>query len=148
TEADMVELNDGTLLLSARNDGGAAGTRYHFLSHDGGITWTQTSHDLAVSKVDIGLTRFSAIRAGNAEDLIIATAPIGTTSGPNRNNLGIWVSTDEGTNFGTPYQLVYGMSAYSDVVRLNDGSIGVIYEATGSTLLKFLNFELSSLERQ
>ncbi|MEZ9594126.1 exo-alpha-sialidase [Shewanella sp. 10N.261.52.F9] len=148
TEADMVELNDGSLLMSARNDGGAAGTRYHFLSHDGGITWTQTSHDLVVSKVDIGLTRYSATRTGAPEDIIIATAPIGTASGPNRNNLGIWLSTDEGANFGTPHQLVYGMSAYSDVVTLNDGSIGVIYEATGSTLLKFLNFELTSLEQQ
>ena len=146
TEADMVELNDGSLLLSARNDGGAAGTRYHFLSVDGGVTWTQTSHDLAVSKVDIGMTRYSAIRSGDVEDRILVSAPMGTSSGPNRNNLAIWSSLDEGVTFGTPHQLVYGMSAYSDIVTLNDGSIGIIYEATGSTLLKFINLELEQIQ--
>jgi Neuraminidase (sialidase) len=145
TEADMVELSDGRLLLSARNDGGAAGTRYHFLSSDGGETWVQTAHNLAVSKVDIGMTRYSAVRSGDSEDRILVTAPIGTSAGPNRNNLGIWSSLDEGATFGTPHQLVYGVSAYSDVIKMNDGSIGIIYEATGSTLLKFINIELSTI---
>ncbi len=146
TEADMVELTDGSLLLSARNDGGAAGTRYHFLSTDGGVNWVQTSHDLVVSKVDIGLTRYSAVRAGDTEDRILVSAPMGTSSGPNRNNLAIWSSLDEGVSFGSPHQLVYGMSAYSDIVTLHDGSIGIIYEATGSTLLKFLNVELEQVQ--
>jgi len=135
------------LLLSARNDGGAADTRYHFLSSDGGVNWTQTSHDLAVSKVDIGLTRYSAVRSGDVEDRILVSAPMGTSSGPNRNNLAIWSSLDEGVSFGAPHQLVYGTSAYSDIVTLNDGSIGIIYEATGSTLLKFLNFELEQIQQ-
>jgi len=147
TEADMVELADGSLLLSARNDGGAAGTRYHFLSEDGGVTWTQTIHDLAVSKVDIGLTRYSAVRSGDVENRILVSAPMGTSSGPNRNNLAIWSSLDEGVTFGSPHQLVYGMSAYSDIVTLNDGSIGIIYEATGSTLLKFINVELEQIQQ-
>ncbi|UCX05734.1 exo-alpha-sialidase [Shewanella glacialimarina] len=146
TEADMVELSDGTLLLSARNDGGAAGTRYHFLSHDAGVTWVQTSHDLVVSKVDIGLTRYSAVRSGDIEDRILVSAPMGISSGPNRNNLAIWSSLDEGVTFGTPHQLVYGVSAYSDIVSLHDGSIGIIYEATGSTLLKFINVELEQIK--
>lgn len=144
TEADMVELVDGRLLLTARNDGGAAGTRYHFLSSDGGETWVQTSHDIAVSKVDIGMTRYSAIRSGDSENRIIVTAPIGQPAGTNRNHLGIWSSFDEGVSFGTPHQLVYGFSAYSDVITLSDGSVGIIYEATGSTLVKFIR--LTSLD--
>ena len=146
TEDDMVELADGSLLLSARNDGGAAGTRYHFLSEDGGVSWVQTTHDLAVSKVDIGLTRYSAVRSGDVENRILVSAPMGTSSGPNRNNLAIWSSVDEGITFGSPHQLVYGTSAYSDIVTLNDGSIAIIYEATGSTLLKFINFELEQIQ--
>jgi len=146
TEADMVELNNGTLLLSARNDGGSAGTRYHFLSDDGGNTWIQTTHDLAVSKVDIGLTRYSAVRSGDVEDRIVVSAPMGTSAGPNRNNLAIWSSFDEGATFGAPHQLVYGKSAYSDIVTLNDGSIGIIYEATDNTLIKFINVELDEIK--
>jgi sialidase-1 len=146
TEADMVELIDGKLLLTSRNDGSAPGTRYNFLSEDGGVTWMQTTHDLNLSKVDIGITRHTAVRSGDSENRILVSAPIGTSSGPDRNNLGIWSSTDEGVSFGTPHQIVYGFSAYSDIITLSNGSIGVIYEATGSTLLKFMNFELSAIE--
>ncbi|WP_286263184.1 exo-alpha-sialidase [Thalassotalea atypica] len=146
TEADMVELTDGSLLLSARNDGGASGTRYHFLSTDGGETWVQTTHDLAVSKVDLGMTRYSAVRSGDSENRILVSGPMGTSSGPNRSNLAIWSSFDEGVSFGTPHQLVYGFTAYSDIIKLDDGSIGIIYEATGNTLLKFMNFELSEIQ--
>lgn len=147
TEADIVELVDGKILLSARNDGGTSGTRYHFLSTDGGISWQQTSHDLNVSRVDIGITRFSAQADGDDKNQILVSGPIGDPVGSNRQNLGIWISEDEGLNFNTPYQLVYGHSAYSDIITLEDGSIAVIYEATGNTLIKYINLEVTQLQQ-
>ena len=147
TEADMVELIDGKVLLSARNDGGAAGTRYHFLSSDGGITWQQTAHDLNVSKVDIGITRFAAQLNGDDKNQILVSGPIGDPVGSNRQNLGIWISESEGASFSTPHQLVYGYSAYSDIVTLEDGTIAVIYEATGNTLIKYINISITQLQQ-
>jgi sialidase-1 len=91
-------------------------------------------------------TQHTTIKTLSLPTMEITTYNIGTSSGPNRNNLAIWSSLDEGVTFGTPHQLVYGMSAYSDIVTLNDGSIGIIYEATGSTLLKFINFELEQIQ--
>tara|TARA_R110002167_G_scaffold91458_1_gene245980 strand:- start:15186 stop:18110 length:2925 start_codon:yes stop_codon:yes gene_type:complete len=146
TEADVVELTDGKLLLSARNDGGAAGSRYHFLSSDGGESWVQTTHDIAVSRVDTGLSRFSAVRSGDDLDRIVFSGPIGSPLGANRNNLGVWLSTDEGQTFGTPYQLLSGYTAYSDILTLQDGTIGIVYEATGNTNIRFINIDLTTLE--
>lgn len=145
TEADFVELNDGRILMTARNDGSAAGTRYHFLSNDGGITWQQTTHDLVVSKVDIGITRFSSTVQGDAENKILVSAPIGNPAGANRYDLGIWVSEDEGVSFNSPTQIVYGFSAYSDIITLSDGTIAVLYEATGSTHIKFINLNINAV---
>ncbi|WP_258867505.1 exo-alpha-sialidase [Grimontia hollisae] len=48
SEADMVELNDGRILLSARNDGvtGIGNfNRYHFISSDQGQTWSKIEED-------------------------------------------------------------------------------------------------------
>ena len=146
TEADVVELTDGKLLLSARNDGGSPGTRYHFLSSDAGETWVQTTHDIAVSKVDIGITRFSAVRSGDDLDRILFSGPIGNPVGSNRNNLGVWMSTDEGQTFGSPYKLLSGYTAYSDILTLQDGTIGIVYEATGNTNIRFINIDLTTLE--
>ncbi|MCG7637757.1 exo-alpha-sialidase [Alteromonas sp. CNT1-28] len=146
TEADIVELTNGELLLSARNDGGAPESRYHFVSSDGGETWVQTSHNIQVSRVDTGITRYKAQRSGDNENRIIVSAPIGNPPGANRNDLGIWSSFDEGATFQPPLQVVYGYSAYSDIITMNDGSVGIIYEATGNTLVKFINLDLEEIE--
>ncbi len=104
----------------------ALGNRIHFLSADGGATWVHTSNDIVISKVDTGITRFSAIRSGDDENRIILSGPIGDPVGTNRRNLGLWSSTDEGVTFETPFQLVEGVSAYSDIITLSD-SINDIY---------------------
>ena len=144
TEADIVELTDGRLLMTARNDGAASVSRFHFLSNDGGQSWQQTSHNLQVSRVDSGITRFSAVRSGDSEDRIIVSGPIGSPAGSNRYNLGLWSSNNEGASFDAPLQLVSGYSAYSDVITLSDGTVGIIYEATGSTLVKFIHVDLNA----
>ncbi len=146
TEADLVELSDGKLLLSARNDSWSPGSRYHFVSDDGGVTWTATTHDIAISKVDIGMTRFSAVRRGDRADRILLSGPIGNPVGSNRNDLGVWISNDEGQTFGTPHQLTYGFAAYSDILKLHDGTIGIVYEASPSKQIRFVNIDIATLE--
>jgi len=79
------------------------------------------------------------VRSGDGENRILVSAPMETLSGPNRNNLAIWSSLDEGVTFSSPHQLDYGTSIYLVIVTLNAGSIVVIYKEIGNTLLKFLN---------
>lgn len=160
SEADMVQLNDGRILLSARNDG-VTGTgnfnRYHYISEDNGISWkvieeTRNSVNGALffklDQVDIGLVRY-----GN--DRILMSGPQGTGAvSSDRNDLAIWSATDNGSgvyNFTHRTQFRDGYSAYSDIVILpNKGAagnedLGVIYEAKSSTEIRVMVMDINSV---
>ena len=146
-ETEIVELTNGDLLLDARPNGGSRRDRY--ISTDGGANWTFTgTGDFDITTVDTGMVRLSARRNGDDRDRVLYSGPAGSPvgSGSGRSNLALWTSYDEGQTFINPIQVVEGFSAYSSVEVLNDGTIGVIYEATGSTLVKYLNYSTSQLE--
>lgn len=137
TESDLVELNDGRLLLSARNDGGASVSRYHFISNDGGQTWATLANigGIRVSRVDTALLSVSS----GGTSTVVLSAPLGDLtssgfSGTSRNNIGLWLSGDQGQTFPRFKHLAYGPGAYSALVTLGNGDLGLLYEATGSTL--------------
>ena len=147
TESDIAELGDGRLLLSARNDGPAKVTRYHFFSDDGGLTWKDGAPvRLAVTRVDCGLL-YVPRRSGAQPPLVLISGPLGDPVGfgQSRYNLGVWKSTDEGASFPTSKELVHGHCAYSQIIRLNDSSFGLIYEATPASRIVFLSGALDDL---
>ncbi|MDE1221537.1 exo-alpha-sialidase [Vibrio aestuarianus] len=160
SEADMVQLNDGRILLSARNDG-VTGTgnfnRYHYISEDNGISWTvidETRNSVngalffKLDQVDIGLVRY-----GN--DRVLMSGPQGDGAvSSDRNDLAIWSATDNGSgvyNFTQRTQFRDGYSAYSDIVILpNKGAagnedLGVIYEAKSSTEIRVMVMDINSV---
>ena len=96
------------------------------------------------------LERYSARRDGQDRDRLLFAAPLGDPvgSGNGRFNIGVWTSYDEGRTFINPVQFVDGFSAYSSIKRLHDGRIGLIFEATSSTRIRFLNFDIRHLENQ
>jgi len=146
-ESEVVELINGDLLLDVRPDSGSQRDRY--LSTDGGANWVFTGlGDFTITTVDTGIVRFSARRDGNDRDRILYSGPAGSPvgAGNNRSNLVIWTSYDEGQSFINPIQAANGFSAYSVINILNDKSIGVIYEATNSTLVRYLNYSISQIE--
>lgn len=146
-ETEIVELTNGDLLLDARPNGGSRRDRY--LSTDGGENWTFLGlGDFTITTVDTGIVRHSARRDGDDRDRILYSGPAGSPpgSGSGRSNLAVWTSYDEGQTFINPVQVVEGFSAYSSVEKLNDDSIGIIYEATGSTLTRYLNYTIDQLE--
>jgi len=146
-ETEIVELINGNLLLDARPSGGARRDRY--LSTDGGENWTFIGlGDFNITTVDTAMVRHSARRDGDDRDRILYAGPAGSPagSGNGRSNLALWTSYDEGQTFTNPVQVVEGYSAYSSIDILNDGTIGVVYEATGSTLVRYLNYSVPQLE--
>ena len=150
TESEIVELTTGRLLLSCRNDGSRSVSRLHFVSDDGGQSWQEIGPGgIVIPRVDAALIRATATRNGDDRDRLLFCGPLGEPvgSGENRNNLGIWTSYDEGETFVNPVQVVEGHSGYSAMYLLNDGSISILYEATGSTLLRFLHIDVAYLER-
>ena len=146
-ESDVVELTNGDLLWDARPGSGLY--RYRLTSSDGGQAWQyQGQGDIHITTVDCGIARYSARRDGHDRDRIVFSGPLGEPLGSasGRYNLAVWTSYDEGVSFTNPIQINNGFAAYSDIYRLADGNIGVIYEETGSTLIRLASCNIDTLE--
>ena len=117
-EAKMVELSDGRILLSVRQNG----ARGHNISEDGGATWgTQgTWPEMTTNACNgdiISTTR------GNQEILLHSI-----TNSMKRENVSIFVSYDLGKSWTTPRTLCRGKSVYSSLTLLPDSTIGAYIE--------------------
>ena len=141
SEADMVELLDGRLLMTVRLDfnqvvaGVNYGPRYQFVSNNGGETWSMLNGNganvfanISTGTVDAAITR---IEQNDGSSYLAFTNPIGDlTTHAGRTNLGLWLSFDEGQTWKGPLQLVSGGSAYSDIIQINDSQMMVILRIT------------------
>jgi len=144
-EDEVVELNDGTLLLDARQNSGSYRRRHK--STDGGINWgPNLGDDIAITRVDCSMARYSSVREGQDRNRILFSGPLG----PGRANAAVWVSYDEGQSFINPVQLNNESSAYSVVARMADGSIGAFFETehlgAGYGDITLYNFNIDFLE--
>lgn len=119
-ESKAVELADGTILqnMRLRNSKTRAAAR----SGDGGITFGAVTPDAALIDpvCNAGIARY---RRG-ARDLLLFT----NAASSKRENLTLKVSGDGGRSWSTGRALHQGPAAYSTVIPLRDGSIGVLYE--------------------
>ena len=144
-ESEVVELTNGDLLWDAR----WSDYRKHAISHDGGETWEYRGlGDIHITAVDCSIARFSAKRDGHDRDRLLFLGPLGSPvgSGSGRYNMGIWTSYDEGQSFVNPVQIDSGWGAYSVIQRLQDGTIGALYEEAGNTWIRFINCGIEQLE--
>lgn len=148
-EDEVVELSNGGLLLDARQDDGQFRRRH--VSMDGGQNWgADVPDDLAITKVDASMNRYSAVRDGHDRDRILFSAPRGQGA-VERANFTVWTSYDEGQSFINPVQFTNDLTAYSVVQRLADGTIGLLAE-TGDRngkaygYISFFNVGIEHLE--
>jgi hypothetical protein len=148
-EDEVVELASGEVLLDARQNSGDFRRRHR--STDGGQSWgANLGDDVAITKVDGSMSRYSALRSGHDRNRIIFSGPRGQ-GGLNRNNITVWTSYDEGRSFINPLQVSTGFAAYSVIQRMADGTIGLAYEpatASGASYggVRFYNFGIEHLE--
>jgi sialidase-1 len=130
-EDQVVELADGRLLLDCRQ---ALGThRWLAISEDGGRTWSKSYPGPTVSPVCCAIERFTLKGAGDDADRIIWTGP----RGPGRTDLVVRVSEDEGISFPRERLIAAGSAAYSDMERLADKRIGVLWERENYGFITF-----------
>ncbi|MCK4747128.1 MAG: exo-alpha-sialidase, partial [Bacteroidales bacterium] len=107
-ESELVELNDGRLLLTSRGNNSSSPSRGFYISEDGGISWkVHNSPKIFITTVDAAMIRYSSTKEGDPANRILFTAPMGAPvgTGSGRYNLGIWVSYDEGESFNNPTQI-------------------------------------------
>jgi sialidase-1 len=139
-EISVTELSDGRIYAAARNqanngnkclDGGAK-NRAYAISSDGGATFSTKfsfEEDLITPVVQASTARMTATDQNGKYNRILFAGP---SDCDERKNLIVRSSFDEGANWqgnagGT---LVWGGdAAYSDMVQLASGSVGVLYEA-------------------
>ncbi len=130
-EPEVAELADGRLLMEARQNSGTH--RWRWWSSDGGATWSApTAGDITITPVDASVIR---LRDGR----LAFTGP----SGPGRTNLSLWLSEDGGRTFQMADVIASGHAAYSVVQQLQNGDLGVVYEATDATTIGFLRVRWS-----
>jgi sialidase-1 len=139
-EISVTELVDGKVYAAARNqanngnkclDGGAK-NRAFAISSDGGASFSTKftyEEDLITPVVQASTARMSATdQAGKYNRLLFA----GPSVCDRRKELVVRSSFDEGANWqgNAAGTLVWsGDAAYSDMVQLSSGSVGVLYEA-------------------
>lgn len=118
-ESHNVELSDGVVLQNMRTH---RKLRAIARSSDGGIVFGPVSYDAALVDPDCnaGITSYYQ---GKRQLLIFTNA-----ASIRRENLTLKVSRDEGRTWPEQRLINPGPSGYSTVIRLKDGSLGVLYE--------------------
>ncbi len=126
-ECQVVELADGRLMLNMRNYERAQRRRQVAFSSDGGETWTDQGFDKGLPEPTCQASIRRAKWPINGEPgLIVFSNP---ASEKTRANLVVRGSVDEGVTWTLAKTLHKGPAAYSDLVVLDDGTIGCLFEA-------------------
>jgi sialidase-1 len=124
-ECEVVELNDGRLLLNMRNYDRNQRTRQQAVSVDGGLTWSAQRHvpELADPICQASLRRLSW-PGGQRRSVLLFANPASTR----RERLTLRASLDEGETWPLSRLVDERPSAYSSLSILPDGRVGLLYE--------------------
>jgi len=121
-ESTVAELADGSLMLNMRVSGND-NLRMKSISTDGGITWSVPVDALGlVDPVCQGSIISTTV---GAQHTLLFSNPSSIT----RTNMTIKMSTDNGVSWPKAYSVFTGMSAYSDLVMIENNEVGILYEA-------------------
>lgn len=139
-ETAVVELNDGTLYFNTRDQNGRApGTRGEARSQDGGESFVRLQGEYKAFEpcgstldppvVQSALLRVASKDEGAAENIILFSGPDENgPSGKGRSDLRIRVSVNEAKTWTDGPLIHTGQAAYSDLVKLGDGRVGILFE--------------------
>ena len=139
-EDQIVELADGRLLLDIRQRSGP--NRFLAISADGGETWSEARPGVVVTPVACAIERLTLQSAGDDRNRIVWTGP----RGPGRKTLVARLSYDEGQTFTNERLIADEPAAYSDLTRLNNKSVGVLWERGNYRFITFTSLTLEFLE--
>ena len=134
-EAKMVELLDGSILMSVRR----SGERGYAISRDGGKTWGErgTWPDLKANACNGDLIRYN-------EDILMHTLPCSERL--RRENVAVFLSFDEGKTWPEHKVISNKDAMYSSLTVLPDGTLGAyIEENINGVELWYERFSLSWL---
>jgi sialidase-1 len=143
-ETTAAELQNGGVLLNSRNQ--YLGGNDRILSYDssgnlGSTTKWQTSFNSYLPEPVCQGSMLNYTTSTGKQVLLFCNP----TSIYSRSALGVRQSFDEGKTWTAPLILEPGFAAYSDIVVLQNGHLGVLYEAGNYTIIRFISFKYESI---
>ncbi|MBX3427124.1 MAG: exo-alpha-sialidase [Pirellulales bacterium] len=141
-EDSIVELADGSIRMDARSNNSGEVPRSNFISTDGGETWGAFIPGQTAVSVHAALQRYSLESEGDDHNRIMWTGP----RGPDRNNLVVRTSYDEGNSYWRERLLYDGYSGYSDMTLLANDMTGVLFETNQARSITFTSFNIEFIE--
>jgi sialidase-1 len=139
-ECEVVELDDGRLLLNMRNYDRKQRTRQQAISSDGGLTWNKQRHVPELIE-PICQASIRKLRAG----VLVFSNPASRTS---RERMTLRASFDQGNTWPWSALLHAGPSAYSCLQPLADGSLICLFEIDSYRAIQAHRIESSQLPRK
>lgn len=142
-ESQVTELSEGTLLMNMRSYNNQY-SRAVALSKDGGETWTDIEHDgqLVESKCQASLLNFGEYKKENLFLFSNPAVPDG------RNAMTVKTSFNDCDSWSNAKLIYAGPSAYSCLVKLPNGQVGLFFEAGEKgpyEKMVFVSFKLKEL---
>ncbi|MEU1533363.1 sialidase family protein [Streptomyces fagopyri] len=126
-ESGVAELPDGRLYFSARDQNGTGsrgGHRLDAYSRDGGLTLSRP-YAVQPSLNEVPVVQGGVLQMPGPHAPLLFSGP----SVPHaRRAMAVWSSTDAGAGFTRLATLSSGPAAYSDLVPLGSGRVGILYE--------------------
>jgi len=126
-ECQVVELVDGRLRMNMRNYDRTQRARAVATSSDGGMTWSEVTHDPALIEpiCQASFIRYSWPNAYDSSRLLFSN-PASTDK---RVKMTVRLSFDEAKTWPVAKEIHAGPSAYSCLAALPNGDIACLYEA-------------------
>lgn len=146
-ESTAVELVNGNIYLNFRNHGPDP-NRAFSISTDAGLTFSdpQIDETLIEPQVQASVLRYSAVDQGDQKNILLFSNPAtDVISAAGRRRMTVRASYDEGQTWTDGLLVEEGPAAYSDLVKLADGEIGLLYEA-GEPLYQEIRFARFGIE--
>ena len=134
-EVQFAELTDGTVLLNARNQGGAR-IRKTARSRNGGETWTPLAEDAALPDP---ACQGSLLRIGS---VLLFSNP---ASAKARDTGTLRASPDDGATWPHSRVIYPGSFAYSCLAPISPAEIGCLFERDGNRKISFIRIPLGWL---
>ncbi|MEU3514073.1 sialidase family protein [Streptomyces sp. NPDC006654] len=136
-ETTAAELPDGRLYFNARDQNGSSpGNRLDAWSSDGAET-LDARFTVQPTLREVPVVEGSVLQLPGAEAPLLFSAPSVPTA---RKAMALWTSTDEGITFERLTTLSGLKAAYSDLVQVAKGTVGVLYETGTRTAYDTIEF--------
>ena len=143
-ESSVVELENGDLMLNMRNyNREESKSRSYVISKDGGKTVSEMQYlSELVEPICQGST-LNYMKSGKISNNILFSNPASTDK---REKMTIKLSQNNGTTWPYAFLVYPGPAAYSDLVNLPDGYIGLLYEYGTNNAYEKIGFTSISFE--